>query len=122
MKVATMKVLHYVMYIHPIINLVQFDRLRPKHSRPQIDWHASSPLHYEVENRTLGGDPKEYEDFHDRYKASFKAENEADVMLELAKGHPDHKWVIMWKGYKMFMDYCRRSNYCCPDQFWHVYL
>lgn len=75
---------------------------------------------YEAENRTLGGDPKEYEDFHDRYKASFKAENEAGVMLELAKDHPDHpehKRVIMWKGYKMFMDYRRRSNYCCPDRF-----
>lgn len=62
---------------------------------------------YEAENRTLGEDSKEDEDFADWYKAGFKADNEAGVILEPAKDHPDHRWVIMWEGYKMFMDYCR---------------
>ncbi|KAJ8109846.1 hypothetical protein OPT61_g7160 [Boeremia exigua] len=72
---------------------------------------------YNVENRTLGQDAKEDENFFEYYSECFNAENKAGVMLEPAKDHPDHKWVIMWKGYKMFMDYRRRSNYCCPDRF-----
>jgi hypothetical protein len=72
---------------------------------------------YKVENRTLGEDSKEDEDLHEWYSAGFDAEDETGVMLEPADKHPDHKWVIMWEGYKMFMDYRRRSNYCCPDRF-----
>ncbi|KAF3052722.1 hypothetical protein E8E11_009669 [Didymella keratinophila] len=48
---------------------------------------------YEAENRTLGKESK------------------------MRTSTTDHKWVIMWEGYKMFMDYRRRSNYCCPDRF-----
>lgn len=72
---------------------------------------------YEIENRILGEDSKEDEEFDDWYEAGFKTEIKAGVMLKPAKDHPNHKWVIMWEGYKMFMNYRRRSKYCSPDRF-----
>lgn len=72
---------------------------------------------YEIVNRLLGADRKEDEDFDEWYSSGFNAENKAGVMLEPAKDHPEHKWCIMWEGYKMFMDYRRRANYCNPDRF-----
>lgn len=57
--------------------------------RPRFD--------YEAENRTLGDVSEEYKGFDGWDGAGFKAENEAGVMLELAKDHPDHKWVILWQ-------------------------
>ncbi|KAF9698365.1 hypothetical protein EKO04_003417 [Ascochyta lentis] len=77
--------------------------------RPRFD--------YEIENRLLGEESKEDDDFDDWYSSGFDAEKKAGVMLEPAKNHPEHKWCIMWEGFKMFMDYRRRSNYCCPDNF-----
>lgn len=78
---------------------------------------------YKVEQRTRDNPDEEDEEedeeegFHDLYKNGFDAENKAGVMLEPAKDHRDHKWCIMWAGYKMFMDYRRRANYCSPDAF-----
>lgn len=77
--------------------------------RPRFD--------YEIENRLLSGEAKEDDDFFEWYSSSFEAENTAGVLLEPAKDHPEHKWCIMWEGFRMFMDYKRRSNYCCPDRF-----
>lgn len=73
---------------------------------------------YEVEARTRAhANDQEQDDEHDAYSKGFDAENKAGVMLEPAKDHPEHKWVIVWKGFKMFMDYRRRVNYCSPDRF-----
>ncbi|KAF3008682.1 hypothetical protein E8E13_009240 [Curvularia kusanoi] len=54
---------------------------------------------------------------HESYSKGFTEEKKAGVVLEPAKDHPDHKWCIMWEGWKMFMDYRRRANYCDPDNF-----
>ncbi len=62
-------------------------------------------------------DRKDEDEFDEWYREGFDAESNDGVILEPAKDHPDHKWTIMWKGYKMFMDYRRRSNYCSPDRF-----
>ena len=115
---ATTKVLRYVMYT----SLFDYPECSNPPQTKNIPDHEYICMHrphfdYKAENRTLGEESKEDEDFDDWYKAGFKAENEAGVMLEPAKDHPDHKWVILWEGYKMFMDYRRRSNYCCPDRF-----
>lgn len=78
---------------------------------------------YKVEARTRDDDEVEEDEDDDEeggigaYKKGFDAENKAGIMLEPAKDHSDHKWVIMWAGYKMFVDYRRRSNYCSPDSF-----
>jgi hypothetical protein len=37
------------------------------------------------------------------------------ILLEPAKDHPDHKWVMMWGAYKDFLDYRKRSKYCDLD-------
>ncbi|KAJ4991125.1 hypothetical protein SVAN01_03475 [Stagonosporopsis vannaccii] len=78
--------------------------------RPRFD--------YKLERSTdSDSDTEEGGDFHDLYSKGFDAENKAGVMLEPAKDHPEHKWVIMWAGYKMFMDYSRKASYCSPDNF-----
>ncbi|KAF2829727.1 hypothetical protein CC86DRAFT_367670 [Ophiobolus disseminans] len=70
---------------------------------------------YEAENRILGTDALEEDDMHDKYIKDF---NEIkSLILEPATDHPDYKWVMLWEGFKSFLDYRRRSNYCNPDSF-----
>ncbi|KAH6618862.1 hypothetical protein C7974DRAFT_427094 [Boeremia exigua] len=57
------------------------------------------------------------DDEDDLYGKGFDAEEKAGVVLEPSRDHPEHKWCIMWEGFKMCMDYVRRSKYCCPDLF-----
>ena len=68
---------------------------------------------YEVEHRVT----REHDNLHEWYSKSFDAEKRAGVILEPSKDHPEHRWSIMWNGYKMFTDYCRRAKYCSPDNF-----
>jgi hypothetical protein len=77
--------------------------------RPRFD--------FEAENHLLGADAKEEDDFDEWYSSSTDANAKAGVILEPAKDHPERKWCIMWEGFKMVMDYRRRSHYCNPDDF-----
>ncbi|KAJ4340781.1 hypothetical protein N0V95_007389 [Ascochyta clinopodiicola] len=82
--------------------------------RPRVD--------YTIENRLLGEAAKDVDDLEALYSDSCNAENKAGIMLEPAKDHPEHKWCIMWEGYKMLMNYERRAKYCNPDYFgMHIY-
>lgn len=82
---------------------------------PQYEYIGIHRPHfdYEVENRVT----REHGDIHEWYSKGFDADNRAGVILEPAKDHPEHKWCMIWEGYKMFMDYRRRAKYCSPDNF-----
>lgn len=69
---------------------------------------------FKAADRTQSENDEE-DEIADKYQKEF-AENKA-LFLEPAKDHPDYKWVIMWEGYKTFLDYRRRANYCNPDNF-----
>jgi hypothetical protein len=71
---------------------------------------------YKVDNHALDK-PEEFDDLHEKYKKDFDSANESGIILQPAKDHPEWKWVIMWEGFKNFIDYRRRSNYCDPDRF-----
>lgn len=75
--------------------------------RPRFD--------YEIENRIT--DEHDEDEVREWYANSFDAENRAGVILEPIEDHPEHKWCMIWDGYNMFLDYSRRSKYCCPDNF-----
>jgi hypothetical protein len=95
-------VLHFVMYILHLNCSVRSDHLRtekiPDHEH--IGMHRPR-FHYNFENRTFGKGTKDEEEIDEWYRAGFKAENEPGVVHELAKDHPDYKWVIMWERYKI---------------------
>lgn len=72
---------------------------------------------YEAENETLGDDELEGDELHEKYAEEFNKNQESGIYNQPAAEHKDWKWVIMWNGWKTFMDYCRRADYCDPDAF-----
>ncbi|KAH7090730.1 hypothetical protein FB567DRAFT_626667 [Paraphoma chrysanthemicola] len=97
-------------------------KLRDEKTIPKYEYVCMPRSHfdYEAENRALSDDEVEEDELDEKYQKEFD-ENKKFV-LEPAKDHPERKWVIMWKSYKLFSEYRKRSRYCDPDNFgMHIY-
>jgi hypothetical protein len=82
--------------------------------RPRVD--------YISENSQLDNEGLEPDEVDDKFAEKTKETVKSDIMLRVAKEHPEWKWVVLWEGFETFLDYKRRAKNCDPDNFqMHIY-
>lgn len=59
----------------------------------------------------------EGDEIYEKYAEEFKKAEDSGIHNQPATEHKEWNWVIMWNGFKTYMDYRRRANYCDPDRF-----
>lgn len=73
---------------------------------------------YETENYALPEDDQLDEDaIREKYSKEFEEAKKNDVFLSKASEHPEWKFIIQYKGWKLLKDYELWDKYCDPDNF-----
>ncbi|KAF2116787.1 hypothetical protein BDV96DRAFT_645194 [Lophiotrema nucula] len=90
--------------------------------RPFFDFKAQTRLKQQGNDEE--DEDEEDEDEEDKVFVQNKKAWEAEKPLSLqpAVDRKDHKWIIMWEGWKTFCELQTKAKYCDPDRFgMHIY-